>query len=175
MFWVSCFKWQPEKAKLHSITFIKYCLQWPNSVSLLPAVVNLITCSTSHKTSLPAGVNTATFHPLKNDWQPVLLSVRRQSDMLLARLFQIITSNHMSWRRWVVGDWGGGVGRKRWLRGRRNWAGRGGQVAWGEQALGSYQAGDRRCPGGDPWCCAAVFSFSSSGRGMCTSARLKPL
>lgn len=87
---------EPEKAKLYSITFIKYPLQWPKSVSLLPAVVNLITCSTSHKTSLPAGVNTATFHPLKNDWQPVLLSALRQSDTLLVRLFQIITSNHMS-------------------------------------------------------------------------------
>lgn len=87
---------EPEKAKLYSITFIKYPLQWPKSVSLLPAVVNLITCSTSHKTSLPAGVNTATFHPLKNDWQPVLLSALRQSDTLLVRLFQTITSNHMS-------------------------------------------------------------------------------
>lgn len=119
-----CVEWAAAKAKLYSITFIKYCLQWPNSVSLLPAVVNLITCSTSRKTSLPAGVNTDTFHPLKNDWQPVLLAALRQSDMLLARLFQIITSNHMSWRRWRrwVGDgrWTGG-----WVGGetkrRRKW------------------------------------------------------
>lgn len=67
-----------REAKLHPITFIKYCLQRPDSVSLLPAVVNLITCSTSHKTSLPARANTATFHPLTNDWQPVLLSVLKQ-------------------------------------------------------------------------------------------------
>lgn len=84
---------EPEKAKLYYTSFIKYGLHWPKSVSQLPAVVNLITRSTSHKTSLPAGMNTATFHPVKNDWQPVLL---RQSDMLLVRLFQIITSNHMS-------------------------------------------------------------------------------
>ena len=85
----------PGKAKLYSITFIKYCLQWPKSGSLFPAAANLITCSTCHKTSYQP-VNTATFQPVRNDWQPALLSVPRQSDMLLVRLFQIITSNHMS-------------------------------------------------------------------------------
>lgn len=45
---------EPEKPKLYSITFIKQCLQWLKSVWQFPAAANLITCSTSHKTSSAA-------------------------------------------------------------------------------------------------------------------------
>lgn len=45
---------EPEKPKLYSITFIKQRLQWLKSVWLFPAAANLITCSTSHKTSSAA-------------------------------------------------------------------------------------------------------------------------
>lgn len=170
MCWVSCFKWQSEKTKLHSITFIKYCLQWPNSYRCWEQRDNLITCSTSHKTSLPAVVNTATFHPLKNDWQPALLIALRLTDMLLVRLFQIITSNHMSWRRWVEIE-----GEPAEWEEKLSGAESGGQVTCREEAAGSYRAGGRKCPGGDLWSCAAVFSFASSGRGTCTSVRLQHL
>lgn len=43
------------------------------------------------------------------------------------------------------------------------------------EAEGAHRAGGRRCPGEDLWCCAAASSFSSSGRGMCTSAPEHPL
>lgn len=40
---------------------------------------------------------------------------------------------------------------------------------------GSHRDGVRRCPDVDLWRCAAVSSSSSSGQGMCTSARLQHL
>lgn len=102
MCWVSRFKWQPLKAKLHSLTFIKYCLLWPASVSTLPAVVNLITCSTSHKTSLPAVEDTATFHLSSGKKQKYLpsRSARWESHSLVARSFQISTSDLEAGKRW---------------------------------------------------------------------------